>query len=425
MSVRALRIDGEDCFLFTYRDITEHKRMQAEAARAQNEKAAAEAANRAKTDFLSRMSHELRTPLNAVLGFSQLLMSDRAERLSERQTTQLEVIQQAGWHLLALINDVLDVSRIEAGRLNLSARPIALTELLDEVVTLVLPQAQRWGVTIATDYRARPPLMVNSDPVRMRQIMLNVITNAVKYNRAGGTAHVDVSQQAQRARVTVADTGLGMTRDQLEHLFEPFNRLGRERSGIEGTGIGMALTRQLLQLMDGTIEVRSEAGVGTQVLIGFPAAAASAAEPRSAASGNDARPTSALPAATRCKGTVLYIEDNPVNQTVVQQMLARWPDLRLVLAGNGERGIALARELRPDLVLLDMRLPDLNGCQVLDALRGDPQTRELAVVALSASAMPEEVAAARASGALEYWTKPLDLAGFLAGVQRLLAPAVA
>ena len=424
MSVRGLPIDGEDCFLFTYRDISEHKRMQAEAARAQNERAAAQAANQAKTDFLSRMSHELRTPLNAVLGFSQLLMADPAEPLTERQAAQVEAIRQAGWHLLALINDVLDVSRIEAGRLLVAPRSVDLVALLDEVVAFVRPQADAWGVTVDPAYRAGVPLAVTGDPVRVRQVMLNVITNAVKYNRPGGRARIEAAAAPGAVRVRVVDTGLGMTREQLDHLFEPFNRLGRERSGIEGTGIGMALTRQLVELMQGTIEVHSEAGAGTTVQIRLPAAPPPA--PDEAARGLAAPGAGgAATAAEACEGTVLYIEDNAVNQLIVRQMLARWPRLRLVLADSGARGIALARQLAPDLVLLDMRLPDMSGTEVLAALRADAGTRALRVVALSASAMPDEVAQARERGALEYWTKPLDHGAFLADMQRLLCPTAA
>jgi PAS domain S-box-containing protein len=421
MSVRGMRIGGEDCFLFAYRDITAHKRMQEEAARAQNEKAAAEAANRAKTDFLSRMSHELRTPLNAVLGFSQLLTTDESERLSERQSAQVEAIQHAGWHLLALINDVLDVSRIEAGRLLVSTRPVDLQPLLDDAVAFVSAQARACGVVLVPASGAAALPAVAGDPVRLRQVLLNVITNAVKYNRPGGSVRLAVSAEGKRVRIEVADTGLGMTRDQLDHLFEPFNRLGRERSGIEGTGIGMALTRQLTELMGGTIEVHSESGRGTTVHIALPLAATGAAPSLPAADAS-------LPGdgtGPDCRGTVLYIEDNAVNQLIVQQMLARWPQLKLVIAENGGRGLALARQLRPDLVLLDMRLPDMSGVQWLDALRADAATRDLRVVALSASAMPDEVSRASEGGVLEYWTKPLDLRGFLDGIHRLLASAAA
>jgi PAS domain S-box-containing protein len=422
MSVRGMRIDAQDCFLFTYRDITAHDRMQEEAVQARNERASAEAANRAKTDFLSRMSHELRTPLNAVLGFSQLLLSEPGERLGERQAAQVDAIRHAGWHLLALINDVLDVSRIEAGKLLVAPRAVDVSALLDEVLALVGTQAQSSGVVIVPAYRRAASTVVAADPVRLRQVMLNVVTNAVKYNRPAGTVHLAVEEAAGRATVVVADTGLGMTRDQLAHLFEPFNRLGRERSGIEGTGIGMALTRQLTELMNGTIEVRSEAGTGTTVRIALPLADSRTAP---AARVDTAMPGADPGAGTHCAGTVLYVEDNAINQLIVEQMLARWSGLRLVMADSGERGIALARQLRPDLLLLDMRLPDLSGQQVLDALRADPSTRDLRVVALSASAMPDEVALASERGVLEYWTKPLDLTRFLDGIRRLLNPAAA
>jgi len=396
------------------RDTTE-----AEAAeRARQAQLIAEAASRAKTDFLSRMSHELRTPLNAVLGFSQLLQAGLQDRIDQRERAQLETIRQAGWHLLALINDVLDVSRIESGRLEVQARGIDLRILLDEVLQLLEVQAEGWGVTLAPDYRQRPPAQAWGDPVRVRQVMLNVIGNAVKYNRPGGSVRIDMAAERGRVRVDVIDTGLGMTRDQLDHLFEPFNRLGRERGGIEGTGIGMALTQQLLELMNGAIQVESEAGCGTTVRLHLPAPPAQATEappPRAAAApvagGGDAP-----------SGVVLYIEDNPVNLLIVEEMLARWPQVRLVQAADGAEGLRLARQLRPDLVLLDMRLPDMDGAQVMAALQADPQTQALRVIALSAGALPEDAELALRSGAVDYWTKPLDIDRFLGEMRRLLAP---
>ena len=390
-----------------------------ESERARQARLDAEAASRAKTDFLSRMSHELRTPLNAVLGFSQLLQSDPQAQLSERQQAQVESIRQAGCQLLALINDVLDVSRIEAGRLQMDARSVDLGGILDEVHGLLREQAERHGVVLDAAYRKQPPVRVWGDPVRVRQVLLNVVGNAVKYNRPGGVVRIESAVLATAVQVQVADTGLGMTRDQLDHLYEPFNRLGRERGGIEGTGIGMALSRQLLELMNGAIAVESKAGHGTTVRVTLPLPLAGALPERPAAAVARRDESHGEPA-----GVLLYIEDNPINAMLVEQLLAPWTQLRLAQASDGGQGIELARRLKPDVVLLDMRLPDMDGSKVLEVLRADPATRDLCIVALSASAMPEDIALARRCGASDYWTKPLDADRFLADVRALLPVAV-
>jgi CheY-like chemotaxis protein/anti-sigma regulatory factor (Ser/Thr protein kinase) len=259
---------------------------------------------------------------------------------------------------------------------------------------------------------------VLGDPLRLRQVMLNLVSNAIKYNRRGGSVRVGVSGAGGQVEVLIADTGLGMTREQLDRLFEPFNRLGREHSSIEGTGIGLVLTRQLLELMQGSLEVDSQAGIGTTVRVLLRQADAPAAR---------VAPDSGhglLPADTDGEppeGVVLYIEDNPINLLLVEQLLLGWPGIRLVQAEDGHTGIELALALQPDLVLLDMRLPDMSGPQVLKALQGDARTRGLRVVALSASAMPDEVALARSCGAYDYWTKPLDFERFMANLKQLLA----
>lgn len=404
--------EGEQVLMtVVLRDVTELRR--AEAAR--EAQRTAEAASRAKTEFLSRMSHELRTPLNAVLGFAQLLQTS-GEPLGERQRVQVEHIRSAGWHLLALINDVLDVSRIEAGMLQVSLAPVDARAAVAEALRLSASQAQQLGVRL-DPLPPGPPLMVTVDATRLRQVLLNLLSNAIKYNRRDGRVHIDASWEADRLRLVVADTGLGMTAEQKRKLFEPFNRLGREHGGIEGTGIGLTLTRELVLLMDGDIDVDSEPERGTIVTVHLPRAPAgeNVVWNRTTASA-----AGALDGEVELAGTVLYIEDNPINLLVVEQLLTRWPGVTLAPAEDGEQGLAMAARLRPDLVLLDMRLPDLDGLQVLQRLRDDPATVGLRVVALSASAMPEEVAAARAAGALEYWTKPLDFDRFIADMTRLL-----
>ena len=411
--------EGERLMLMAaVRDIT----AELEAEKALQARLTAEAASRAKTDFLSRMSHELRTPLNAILGFSQLLQADKREPLLERHRRQVELIRQAGLHLLALINDVLDVSRIEAGKLNVQSLPLSLRGLLDEVLPLVQTLTERHGVSLSADYRQGADRQILGDPVRLRQVMLNVIGNAVKYNRQGGSVHIDVRPgvKAGQVCIQVEDTGIGMSPDQLDQLCEPFNRLGREHGHIEGTGIGMALTKQLVDLMKGQLEVHSTVGAGTVVRIHLPRAADEALpEPA----------TAALPAASLSdpdsprQGVVLCVDDDPVNAVIVQQLLGRWPGVTFHHAGTGREGLEMAAQLRPTLVLLDVKLPDLDGMEVLAMLRADPRTRGLCVVMLTGQAQPDDIESALRSGARAYWTKPMDFALFIAEMQKLLPPA--
>lgn len=401
--------EGEEVLMtVVLRDITEAQ----QAAAAVEAQRAAEAASRAKTEFLSRMSHELRTPLNAVLGFSQLLQAS-GEPLSERQRGQIEHIRMAGWHLLALINDVLDVSRIEAGALQILVGSVDADASVEEAVTLSQSLAERYGVRLVGP-RTRVDCSIRVDPIRWRQVLLNLLSNAAKYNRPGGRIDVTLHRDGEQLQVHVRDTGLGMSAEQLAQLYEPFNRLGRQHGGIEGTGIGLTLTRELLQLMEGHIDVQSAPGQGTCVVVSVPSSE-EAGWRTTTLSGCDLSLDDDPP-----RGTVLYIEDNAVNALIVEQLMARWPGITLMQAEDGATGIALAEQLRPDLVLLDMHLPDMNGQEVLDRLRAlGVATR---VVALSASAMPDEVAAARAAGAVDYWSKPLDFRQFEQGMKQLLGP---
>ncbi|HSV71633.1 MAG TPA: ATP-binding protein [Methylibium sp.] len=409
--------DGADALMtVVLRDVSDARR----AAAALEAQRAAEAASRAKTEFLSRMSHELRTPLNAVLGFAQLLQGS-GEPLTERQRVQIDHIRLAGWHLLALISDVLDVSRIEAGGLQITAAVLDADATATDAIELSRSLAEQHGVRLLGP-AAAVGCAIHADATRWRQILLNVLSNAIKYNRPGGEVAMHLARHGDRLAVRVADTGLGMSHDQLGRLYEPFNRLGRQHGGIEGTGIGLTLTRELLLIMNGTIEVQSRVGEGTTVTLTMPVAAGMMA----AGERPPARPTvAAAPhGASMPSGTVLYVEDNVVNVLIVEQLLSRWPQVTLVQADDGASGIALAQRLQPDLILLDMRLPDMSGLDVLRRLHAEGR-RPPPVVALSASAMPDEVAAARAAGALDYWTKPLDFDRFSSQVAQLLAAPVA
>jgi PAS domain S-box-containing protein len=389
-------------------DVTERKL----AEQALRDKASAEQASRAKSEFLSRMSHELRTPLNAVLGFSQMLLHDAHENLSGRQSERVRQIHSAGQHLMALIDDVLDLAAIESTALQLDLQPVALQSAVDDVLQWTQAQAQRAGITVQAEPTAG---WVRCDARRLRQILANLLSNAIKYNRAGGQVRVRASRAGDSWALAVRDTGRGIPAAQRVHLFQPFNRLGAEREGIQGTGIGLAIVHHLTGLMGGRIEVDSEPGQGSEFRVCLPADVA----PDAIAEG----PAMPLPP-VRPDGThsltVLYIEDNPINVMLVEQLMALRPAMRLVTATDGASGVALARAVLPEVLLIDMQLPDFNGFEVLSRLReADPPLQARAFIALSASAMPEEVERAKAAGFSDYWTKPIDFAQFLNGLDAL------
>jgi PAS domain S-box-containing protein len=389
------------------------------AAAAQQAHAAAEAANRAKTAFLSQMSHELRTPLNAMLGFTQLMQRDARSRLLPQDIEQLEHIRRAGWHLMSLLNDVMDVSRIESGQFEVRLSAVPLAALVDEVLRLNEPAAAAAGVSLQIE-AAVSGIGVLADPVRLRQVFINLLSNAIKYNRPGGRVEVCVQPAGGQVLIEVADTGLGMTEEQLRHLYEPFNRLGRERGGIEGTGLGLALTRQLVGLMGGELAFESRSGIGTRARVTLPAASLADAAPAAGAAGPDEGA-----AADEPQGTVLYIEDNEINVMLIEDMLSRWAGVRFVHAPDGASGVACAARMQPELVLMDMQLPDMGGVEILRRLRADEATAQLRVIALSADDAPADVREALAHGAVDYWTKPIELQRFLQGVSLNLAAAAA
>lgn len=388
---------GEPRASLIVRDITQRRALEAanQAARV-----AAEAANRAKSEFLSRMSHELRTPLNAVLGFAQLLGLDP---LSEEQRDSVDHISRAGRHLLQLINEVLDIARIEAGNLELSLEPVSVSLALQEAIGLTRPLAERAGVTLLLR-GADASLYLRADRHRLHQVLLNLLSNAVKYNRSGGSVTVSPSLHGDVVRIQVDDTGSGIPGHRLAELFEPFNRLGAERTEIEGSGIGLAVTRRLMEAMGGKIGVESTIGTGTSFWVDLPTT--DPPEMRHAADGLTSAPAPPveLPAVT-----LLYVEDNLSNLSLVTRLVERWPQVRLLSALQGRLGFELAREQHPDLILLDLHLPDLPGDEVLARLQADPQTTGIPVVMLSADASPNRVKHLIGMGARAYLTKPLDL----------------
>ncbi|MFZ5521774.1 MAG: PAS domain S-box protein [Pseudomonadota bacterium] len=385
-------------------DITDHVLYEEAKVAAE----AAERASQAKNEFLSRMSHELRTPLNAVLGFAQLLRMDGEHPLVPAQRAKVELIERAGAHLLGMIGDVLDLSRIEAGSLPLSLEPIALADTVGEAMELVRDAAQRAGVALLPP-QLPPGLHVRADRLRLRQVMVNLLSNAIKYNRPRGTVAVGARIGADAVELEVRDTGAGLTAAQRSHLFEPFNRLGAERSGVEGTGIGLVIVHRLLDLMGAGIEVDSEPGRGSCFRLRLPAARPPQAPPQLVPVPH-AGAAGLAPRGLR----VLYAEDNAVNVELLRQVLALRPACTLAVARSGAEAIAAARAERPDLLLLDMHLGDMSGFDVTTALDADAATQGIPRVALSADAMPDRAHAARGRGFLAYLTKPLDVVQLLA-----------
>ncbi len=393
-------------------DITES--VNAEQAVREGERAVAE--NRAKSQLLSRVSHELRTPLNAVLGFTELLRSERAGQDPALRRRWLDHVDVAGRHLLALIDDVLDLSRLDAGQMRISPQAVALEPLVRSTLPLVERQAAEQDVAVAAD--GTLPGVVHADPVRLRQVLLNLLSNAIKYNHGGGRVQVSTQASDDGWRLLVADTGRGIDAESLRLVFEPFQRLDADASGIRGSGIGLAVSRALVQQMGGRIEVDSTPGQGSVFSVLLPGTGSSAAA--AAAALPPPQPAVPAPAAPARTARVLYIEDNPVNALLVRELLRPHEHIRLEVAADGRSGLALARDWKPHLLLLDMQLPDIDGIEVLRCLRQDPATAALRCVALSANAMPADVAAAQAAGAIGYWTKPIEFGSFVARLQALL-----
>lgn len=366
----------------------------------------AQAANQAKTQFLSRTSHELRTPLNAILGFAQLLELDLQQ---PPQREQLGHVLTAGRHLLGLIDEVLDIARIEAGEMKLETSPQALAPMAQGLNELIAPLARHHGVSVHLEDSLNG-LAVQADARRLRQVLLNLLSNAVKYNRAGGEVRVEAAQRGERIAVTVSDTGMGIAPALLTRLFTPFDRLDAEQSPVQGTGLGLAVSRQLALCMGGDIEAHSTPGVGSRFCLLLPAAKLPASEAPRPAPAADA-PSSTIQNTSR---TVLVIEDNLSNLALIQALVSRRPAWQMVSAADGLQGIARALALNPELILLDLHLPGLGGEAVLARLRAEATLSQPRVVIVSADAQPDTIARLRAAGADDYLTKPLAVPSVLA-----------
>jgi signal transduction histidine kinase/ActR/RegA family two-component response regulator len=408
--LRSGRDNSPRRMVWVIEDISEHLALE-EAQRARE---GAEASNRAKSEFLSRMSHELRTPLNALLGFTQLLELDRKQPLAPHQLDWTAQMRQAGWHLLHMINDTLDLARIESGHVELEPRTLDLQELVDAARGLVQPAAEQRRVRIEA-HLGTGARSVIGDATRVKQILTNLLSNAVKYNVEGGSVVV-ASRLADDGRIAldVIDTGPGMTPQQLGQLFQPFNRLGQEGGPVEGTGIGLVISLRLAELMGGTLSARSSLGMGSTFTLELPRAAV--APPLRNVDDHD----DAVEPATYRRRVIHYVEDNETNAEVMRGILALRPQVDLEVSTLGLDGLAAIKRRRPSLVLLDMQLPDIDGLELLRHLQADADTADIPVIVVSADATEARVAQAIATGATHYLTKPVNVPVFLSAVDGVL-----
>ena len=406
VSITALRDDADVIigYLLIGTDNSVRKQVEVDLQRAM---AVAESANLAKSDFLSSMSHELRTPLSAILGFAQLMDSGTPVP-TPSQKRSIDQILKAGWHLLELINEILDLAQIESGTLPLSLEPITLTEVVRECQAMIEPQARKRDINVSFPH-FDTPYFVTADRTRVKQVLINLLSNAIKYNRLGGTVVVDcIEHPPARIRVCVTDSGDGLSPDQIGQLFQPFNRLGQEANVEEGTGIGLMVCKRLIERMGGIIGVESVVGRGS--VFWFEMDLTTEQRPSMEAPDAIVEHRDDANAVLR---TVLYVEDNPANLMLVEDLIARRPDLRMLAALDGISGIATALAERPDVILMDINLPGISGIEAMRMLAADPATMHIPVIALSANAIPRDIKVGLEAGFFRYLTKPIKVNEFM------------
>ena len=419
VSVTALR-DGQHAIIGylligtdnTARQLVEAERalldqaLQDKNAELESAKFVAERANLAKSDFLSSMSHELRTPLSAILGFAQLMESGSPPPTAS-QKRSIDQILQGGWYLLELINEILDLALIESGKLSLSLEPISLAEVLQECQDMIEPQAQKRSISLVFP-QFDTPYFVQADRTRMKQVLINLLSNAIKYNKVGGSVVVQhLTSIPGRIRICVKDSGEGLTAEKMTQLFQPFNRLGQEANGEEGTGIGLVTTKRLIELMGGSIGAESTVGTGSVFWIELSLSAER--QPTHAIAISSAAAHAPIQIDTSLLRTLLYVEDNPANLMLIEDLIARRPDIRLLSARDGNRGIEIARKSQPDVILMDINLPGISGIKALRILAQDPSTAHIPVIALSANAIPRDIEKGLEAGFFRYLTKPIKV----------------
>jgi PAS domain S-box-containing protein len=403
--------EGSSKVALLFNDITERKRLNQQLidsnADLKNAIDLAEKSNLAKSEFLSKMSHELRTPLNAILGFAQLLEVGSPPPTSA-QIVRLHQIIKAGWYLLELINEILDLAVIESGKISLSKEAVSMTEVMCECQAMIESQAEKRGITMVF-MPVDNTLCAHGDRTRIKQVIINLLSNAIKYNCEHGTVEASCTSTNDYISIHIKDTGQGLTAEQLTQLFQPFNRLGQESGSEEGTGIGLVVTKQLVELMGGSISVNSTVGVGSEFCIKFP---------------RDLTPqqelshlvlTKQLPHASKNTAlrTLLYVEDNPANLMLVEQIIEAHPYLCMLSAHDGYQGLSLARSQLPDVILMDINLPGISGIQTMNILHNDPTTMHIPVIALSANAMLRDIEKGLEAGFFRYLTKPIKINEFM------------
>jgi CheY-like chemotaxis protein len=397
-------------------DITETKRLeqtlQERNVELERAKTVAEKASLAKSDFLSSMSHELRTPLNAILGFAQLLEFGPVPPMPSQKRSIYRIVE-AGWYLLELINKILDLALIESGKVSLSLESVPLAQVMLECKALVEPLAHKRGIGISIP-RFDIPYFINADRTRFKQVLINLFYNAIKYNKPEGTVAVECTlAPPDSLRISVRDTGAGLAPQQLAHLFQPFNRLGKESSEEEGTGIGLVVTKRLVELMGGTVGAESVLGVGSVFWIELSLTAAPLLAVRKA---EQAPPVRAQTPDGTPRRTVLYVEDNSASLELVEELMKRRPELRLMSAADGNLGIEFARAYLPEVILMDIQLPGINGIEAMKILRKNPSTAHIPIIALSSYALPRDIERALEAGFFNYLTKPIKFNEFMAAL---------
>lgn len=407
VSITPLRDDDDDLIGYLLIGTDNSQRKQAELKLTQAI-AVAEKANLAKSDFLSSMSHELRTPLSAILGFAQLIESGNPPPTAT-QKRSIDQILQAGWYLLELINEILDLALIESGKLSLSLEPMGLADVMLECAAMIEPQAHKRGISVTF-----PPLgmrhFVKADRTRVKQVLINLLSNAIKYNSVGGSVTVTCEERVPgRIRIAVEDAGSGLAPEQIEQLFQPFNRLGQEANAEEGTGIGLVMTKRLVELMGGVIGLDSTVGQGSTFWFEMDLTHARMHEVDAVTD----EPAKTYQQTSTEQHLLLYVEDNPANLMLVEDLIARRPDIKLITARDGLEGVALARSTVPDMILMDINLPGISGITALLILAKDPATKHIPIVALSANAMPRDIAKGLEAGFFRYLTKPIKVNEFM------------
>lgn len=418
ISLSPLRTDRGTLVSSIIRDVTDRVQREDELRRLSE---LADAANAAKSEFLSSMSHELRTPLNAVLGFAQLLARSRRNPLDERQRDMVAHISKGGEHLLRLIDEILDLARIEAGAVAISTEPVDVREVLSEVRTSLEATALTAGIALVLDPLPRDVECVSADRTRLVQILMNFGSNAVKYGRQGGRIVFTCTRtESDDLRITVTDDGIGISADKQGLVFQPFQRAGQERSTIEGTGIGLAISKRLVELMGGRVGFESEYGRGSAFWVELPSSKNPEGRVGSAGTSDFERPSS-LADAHRPRITVVYVEDNPANVELMVHVLAQFERLELITATTAEKGIELIRLHLPVAVIMDVNLPGMSGLDAARMLRDSPLTREIPVIGLSAAAMPRDRQRAEEAGFYRYLTKPFDVDDMMDALEAVIA----